>query len=76
MSFDDKAWTLSSLYQSVDGRPGVLGISRPLTHELEGKLLYPYEANLTIFSLLHPIDNAAISLSLHGNVLTKPVFLT
>ena len=32
MAFDDKAWTLSSLYQSVEGRPGVLGISRPLTH--------------------------------------------
>ena len=76
MSLDDKAWTLSSLYQSVDGRPGVLGISRPLTHELEGKLLYPHEANLTIFSLLHPIDNAAISLSLHGNVITKPVVST
>ena len=45
-------------------------------YEPEGKLLYPHEAHLTIFSLLHPIDNEAISLSLHGNVLTKPVVLT
>ena len=45
-------------------------------YEPEGKLLYPHEANLTIFSLLNPIDNAAISLSLHGNVLTKPVVCT
>ena len=44
--------------------------------EPEGKLLYPHEANPTIFSLLHPIDKAAISLSLHGNVFTKPVVLT
>ena len=32
VAFDDKVWTFSSLYQSVEGRPGVLGISRPLTH--------------------------------------------
>ena len=81
MAFDDKAWTLSSLYQSVDEPTGCTGNQRRLTHtrmkyEPEGKLLYPHEANLTIFSLLHPIDNAAISLSLHGNVLTKPVVLT
>ena len=42
-------------------------------YEAVGKLLYPHEANLTIFTLLHPIDNAAISLSLHGNVLAKAV---
>ena len=42
-------------------------------YEPEGNLLYLHEANLTIFSLLHSIDNVAISLSLHGNVFTKPV---
>ena len=45
-------------------------------YEPEGTLLHPHAAYLTIFSLLHPIDNAAISLSLHGNVLTKPVVST
>ena len=50
--------------------------SNSYEYEPEGKLLYPHEANLTILSLLHAIDNAAISISLHGNVLTKPVVLT
>ena len=45
-------------------------------YEPEGTLLHPHAAYLTIFSLLHPIDNAAISLSLQGNVLTKLVVLT
>ena len=45
-------------------------------YESEGKLLYPHETNLTIFSLLHPIDYEAISLSFHGNVFTKRVVLT
>ena len=45
-------------------------------YEPESKLLYPQETNPTIFSLLHPINNAAISISLHGNVLNKPVVLT
>ena len=32
MAFDDKTWTLSSPYQSVDCRPGVQGNRRRLTH--------------------------------------------
>ena len=32
MAFDDKTWTLSSPYQSVDCRPGVQGNGRRLTH--------------------------------------------
>ena len=42
-------------------------------YEPKGKHLYLHGANLTIFTLLHPIHSAAIFLSLHGNVFTKPV---
>ena len=50
--------------------------SNSYEYEPEGKLLYPYAADLAIFSLLQPIDKAVISLSHHGNVLTKPVVST